>query len=227
MKYVPSAMIGQLSRSAGSTTASRNRFGSYLRNRVQPMNPNTARQSDVRATLSGASSGWRLLTQAQRDGWTTLGSQMTRVDSLGQTYTLTGLQAYTAQYINAATIGQGGISDAPAMSTPPTPVDLAVVLDSSPADVATVAVASVPVGHYLVIEMTAPISVGRNFVPRGAYKLIATQDDTYAAPIDVLAAYEAIYGELTGGGKVFTRAKLISTFDYQASPWVSVSTVVQ
>lgn len=121
MKYVPSALgLGQLSRSAGSTTASRNRFGSYVRNRVMPVNPNTASQVTQRMSLQNRSEEWRLLTAAQRAGWDALGAAIVRTDSLGQTYTLTGLQAYTLCNRNLVYIGAAVISAAPALAIPPT-----------------------------------------------------------------------------------------------------------
>lgn len=118
MKYVPSALIGRLSRSAGSTTAGHNRFGAYLRNRVIPTNPNTTKQSDVRSNLGTLSSGWRALTEAKRLAWTALGASMTRTDSLGETYTLTGQQCYVSLNRNLNTVGGTAITDAPLLSVP-------------------------------------------------------------------------------------------------------------
>ncbi len=126
MKYVPSALIGQLSRSQGSTTASHNRFGSYFRNRVTPTNPNTAKQATQRATIQAASAQWRLLSEAQRAGWTALGANMTRQDSQGQEYSLTGLQAYTSQYRNNTLVGGTILSAAPALAEPSTLLTLTV-----------------------------------------------------------------------------------------------------
>lgn len=45
---------------------------------------------------------------------------MTRVDSLGQTYTLTGLQAFTANYRNQITSGNSTLTTAPALVEPTT-----------------------------------------------------------------------------------------------------------
>jgi hypothetical protein len=84
MKYVPGAFVGVLSRSQGSTTASHNRFGAYLRNRIIPVNPNTSKQADARATLASNSSRYRTLSEGQRAGWAALGAQITRLDTLGQ-----------------------------------------------------------------------------------------------------------------------------------------------
>lgn len=115
MKYNPSALVGPLSRSAGSTTASHNRFGNYFRNRVIPVNPNTAAQVAQRQSMTSRSQEWRALTVAQRTAWIALGLTMTRQDSLGVTYNLTGLQAYTSLNRNLVYVGGAVISAAPAV----------------------------------------------------------------------------------------------------------------
>lgn len=115
MKYAPSALIGVLSRSSGSTTASHNRFGAYLRGRIIPVNPNSTAQVAQRTIMTTLSQGWRALTAVQRAGWTALGLTMIRTDSLGVTYTLTGLQAYTSLNRNLLYLGQTAISAAPTL----------------------------------------------------------------------------------------------------------------
>lgn len=131
MKYVPGLTVGQLSGSAGNTTASRNRFGSYLRTRNVPVNPNTARQSTVRSQFASISQGWRALTSAQRAGWTALGLQMTRQDSQGVTYTLDGSQAYQSVNRNLSTVGGALLSNAPAYAEPTTLTALTITATSA------------------------------------------------------------------------------------------------
>jgi hypothetical protein len=126
VKYVPSAITGQFSGSQGSTTASHNRFGSYFRNRVIPVNPDTSKQQAARATIASLSQGWRALSDAQRLGWTNLGAQMARSDSQGQTYTLTGLQAYTSINRNLLTVGGSILSTAPALTAASTITSLTI-----------------------------------------------------------------------------------------------------
>lgn len=118
VKYVPSALIGRLSRSAGATTASHNRFGAYLRNRVMPTNRQTAAQTNVRANLALYSAGWKALTTTQQAGWTALGLNMTRTDSLGSTYNLTGQLAYIAINRNLFTVGLSATTTPPAYVLP-------------------------------------------------------------------------------------------------------------
>jgi hypothetical protein len=115
MKYAPGAMVGVLSRSIGSTTASHNRFGAYLRGRVIPTNPNTAAQVAQRTSIIARSQEWRALTSTQRAGWTALGLTIVRTDSLGQTYNLTGLQTYTFINRNLVYVGSAVLSTAPTL----------------------------------------------------------------------------------------------------------------
>lgn len=130
MKYVPSALLGQLSRSAGSTTASHNRFGSYLRNRVVPVNPRSTLQSTQRAIFGGLSENWRALSSAQRSGWIALGQSITKSDTQGQTYTLTGLQTYISINRNLAVIGASFVTAAPAYSPPASLLTLTITATS-------------------------------------------------------------------------------------------------
>lgn len=118
VKYVPSAFVGRLSRSAGSTTAAHNRFGAYLRNRVVPTNRMTASQTAQRANLALFSAGWKALTAIQKAGWTALGLNMTRTDSLGSTYNLTGQLAYISINRNLSTIAAAAVTSPPAYVLP-------------------------------------------------------------------------------------------------------------
>lgn len=131
MKYVPGLLAGQLSGSAGSTTASRNRFGSYFRTRNVPVNPNTARQSTVRSQFASIAQAWRTLTSAQRAGWEALGLQMTRTDSQGVTYTLNGQTAHQSVNRNLLTIGGSMLTAAPAFAEPTTLTALTVTATSA------------------------------------------------------------------------------------------------
>ena len=131
MKYLPSLMgVGQLSGKAGSTVASRNKAGSYLRTKVMPKLVQNAATSSVRGNLSTLASTWRTLTDIQRAGWSGLGDTIVRTDSLGATYTLTGFQAYLLINRNLFTIGLTAIATAPAYSPPASVLTVTVTATS-------------------------------------------------------------------------------------------------
>jgi len=118
MKYIPSALAGQFSGSAGSSVASHNSAGSYFRIKVTPTNPRSARQTVVRGLTSTLAAAWRALTAAQRNGWNLLGTSMERTDGLGHLYNLSGFQAYMSVNRNLQTVGSSTVSDAPTFTTP-------------------------------------------------------------------------------------------------------------
>jgi hypothetical protein len=118
MKYTPGLLVGQLSGKAGSTVAARNRNGSYIRTRVIPMLVQNAATEAVRASFTQNSQQWRQLTDTQRQGWAALGAGITRNNSLGTSYNLTGIQAYQSVNRNLATIAQDPVSDAPQQTAP-------------------------------------------------------------------------------------------------------------
>jgi len=85
----------QRSGSIGGTTWSHNRFGAYVRNRSVPVNPSTDRQVAVRNAVRSLTIAWQnTITQAQRDAWNTYASNVTWLNRLGQTVSLTGLNHY-------------------------------------------------------------------------------------------------------------------------------------
>jgi hypothetical protein len=132
MKYTPSLMgLGQLSGKSGNNVASRNRFGSYIRTRVIPVLVQNATTSAVRGNLTTLATAWRLLSDAQRAGWTALGASMIRSDSLGQPYTLTGFQAYQSVNRNLSTVGGATVSAAPAFAIPPALTGITITATSA------------------------------------------------------------------------------------------------
>lgn len=118
MKYTPSVLLGQLSKSAGSVTAGHNRNGSYLRTKVIPTNPRSSLTTFARGVVSAFASAWRGLTAAERLAWAALGSTMLRSDSLGNPYTLTGQQAYISVNRFIRLYGGAAVTTAPTLLIP-------------------------------------------------------------------------------------------------------------
>jgi len=226
-KYAPSALIGRISRSAGSTTFGHNRFGAYFRNRVIPTNPVTGAQTAIRVDFGDHSSNWRLLTQEQQDEWIAYGENFVRQDSLGQTYTLTGLQAYVSVNRNLATYGSAALSN-PGLYSPPTGLATATAtVDDTPTLSVAYTATPLATGEKLAIFATRPLSAGINFQPNGAYKLISVTAAAAASPANILAAYEAIYGSVgPGGTKILFKAFTINPQGL-ASPVLQFSALVE
>jgi hypothetical protein len=85
----------QRSGKQGGIVWSHNLGGDYVRNRGTVTNPNTDRQVAVRNAVRSLSILWEtVLTQAQRDAWDVYAANVSWVNRLGQTITLTGLNHY-------------------------------------------------------------------------------------------------------------------------------------
>lgn len=87
--------IAEIRGSVGGMTFSKNHYGAYVRNRSIPVNPNTALQVAVRATLAFLTNRWSAdLTPVQRFAWNLYGSSVAMLNRLGQTIYLTGFNHY-------------------------------------------------------------------------------------------------------------------------------------
>ncbi len=88
-------VVAGISGSIGGTTFARNRYGAYMRNRTKPINPNTASQQVVRATMAFLTDRWsQTLTAAQRTAWNLYGASVVMLNRLGENINLTGFNHY-------------------------------------------------------------------------------------------------------------------------------------
>ncbi len=186
--------------SLAGTTSSRNRFGQYRRTRAVPVNPNSTAQGAVRTRLAVNAAAWRALTDTQRAGWTSLGASITRTDSLGQTYALTGFQAYVAVNNNNAAAGNAVVSAAPAIVTPS---GLLTVTITSTNAALSVAYTATPLGAgaRLFSYCSPQRSAGRNF--EGDLRLVAISAAAAASPANIFAAYQTRFGTPITGQRIF------------------------
>jgi hypothetical protein len=76
-----------------------------------------------------------------------------------------------------------------------------------------------------IIEATPQLSAGRNFVGRSQFKQILVTAAAAASPANILAAYNAKYGSLISGRKVFVRVTIISSDGQRSAPLTTSVTV--
>lgn len=186
--------------SVAGTTSSRNRFGQYRRTRATPVNPASTAQGLVRARMSANAAAWRTLTDAQRAGWASLGAGMSRTDSLGQTYTLDGFQAFCSVNNNKALAGDASVTDAPELVTPSTILTATVTLTAVAFSIAYTPT-PMPAATRLVVYASPQRSAGRAFEADIRYLQITAA--AAASPVNALAAYTAKFGVPVTGNRVF------------------------
>lgn len=238
-------LIGSVSGSQGGLTASHNRGGAYLRTRVIPTDPLTTRQATVRGIFGGLVSRWtNILTPLQRAGWDTYGNLITRTDTLGNSYTLTGQQAFlrcnTAR-IQAAlafpTTSWGVIDDAPAIADLGTPAS-GIISATMAATLFTIAVdiaGGAADDGGVFISVGQPVNVSRNFY-KGPWRLASVQDDSdltagdlttsvQMTPAAVTSVWPGPYGPIAVGSRVPLKINVAYSDGRYSSDFISFATV--
>jgi len=223
IKY--SALVSDIRGKLNGSVASRNRSGSYLRNKVTPLNPNTSAQANARSLLTNLSQGWRALTEAQRAAWNAAVSQFAKTNIFGDLVNPTGKNLYTRLGINLTNIGESILSD------PPIPADVVglsvtgLTIDIGTGDEMTIDTADSDANMSYLVEATPPVSPGKNFV-KSEYRLIQTESGSLGGTIDIKSAYVAKFGTPAEGQKVFARVTPVVTATGQKGIAQSASTLV-
>ncbi len=201
MKYLGNPQSG----SYAQMTASRNRFGQYFRTRATPVNPNSTNQSASRNRVGGLAQAYRGLTPTQQSGWTALGLSITRTDSLGASYNLTGMQAYVSVNAENLTAGNASVAAAPAIVVPLALTSVTITLTSAAFSVAYLAT-PLGAGARAFIFCSPQRSAGRNF--EADYRLIAVTAAAAASPANIFAAYSLRLGTPVTGNKIFGQVQV-------------------
>lgn len=217
MKILDVPQSGSL---AGSTS-SRNRFGQYRRTRATPVNPNTSFQQAVRAGLATSAVAWKSLTDAQRAQWLSWAEAHPRTDSLGQTYTLTGFQAYVSVNQLRVQAGESASSAVPTNDAPAAPTIGAVTVTTAAATVAYTP-SPVPAGTALFIRTSGFVSPGVTFPPQR--KLVQVEAAAATTPADIFDNLEARWGTPVEDRKLIV--EIAAYEDGMLSGWVQASAIV-
>jgi hypothetical protein len=205
-------------------TSSRNRNGQYVRTRATPVQPRSASQLSVRAHLATNAAAWRGLTQTQRDGWTSLGYQMTRTDSLGQSQNLTGFQAYCSINNLNTLVGNAAVPDPPAIKTPTALLTVTPTETGGGTPAFSVAFTPSPLaaGQKVIVRAGPQRSAGRAF--ESDFRIMFIGAAASASPANILAAYQAKFGTPITGGRIFVSASVYDT-GFESLPFIASAIV--
>ncbi len=171
--------------------------------------------------MSANAAAWRALTANQRAGWTDLGLSMTRSDSLGSSYTLTGFMAFCSVNNNNVAAGNATVTDAPALVTPPTILTAVVTLTAAAFSIAYT-VTPLAAGSRLFSFVSPQRSAGRAF--EADLRLLAVSAAAAASPAVLLTAYTAKFGVPVVGNRIFMSFTTYLT-GFQSGPLVTSAVV--
>lgn len=205
--------------SQAGTTASRNRFGQYLRSRAIPVQPRTPKQTLNRANFTLGSNGWRQLTDTQRTAWNDYAAQISRSDSLGSQYQPTGAELYTGALVTNPGLA---VTDPPAtLPIYVLAVDTITYVDPAPGPEAFgVTVSFTSPDNSVLIETSGPLSPGVtsaasirkwNSLPNSDINRQAMLFSLAASPIDFLTQYKRLFPSPSSGQVIWFRFREIFT----------------
>jgi hypothetical protein len=199
----------------GGQIASKNGAGAYMKNKVTPSNPQTARQTAVRALFGAISAGWSALTTAQIAGWNGAVADWTNTNIFGDLKKPSGKALFQRLNNQAQSAGLSAVLTAPGkLDMPNSPVTAvpigvaATTLDLSGADTSA--------STQVVVWATPPVSAGTKNVKTKLRQIYAVAGDSYVAA-DAFTAYEAKYGTIEVGQNIFVGVKYVLA-NGQASP---------
>ena len=154
--------LGTFRGSVGNLTFSHNKGGNFARIRQAPTNPNSERQALVRGVLSDLVGSWPDISADDKASWVDYANAHPRTGPLGETYTLTGMQAYIG--LNAVLVdsGETALDEAPSLVTPMPQGSGGAVAVAFTTNIAVAITLMVlpPTGGKMVIWWNGPISAG-------------------------------------------------------------------
>jgi hypothetical protein len=197
-KFV-SQVYSEIRGSVNGVTYARNRFGLYVRSKASPVQPRTPAQTARRAQLTVLSQRWRTLSESDRAEWRALAEELTRSDTLGLTYRLSGLQAYLQINLWRALLGLTPQDNPPPQLAAPSPVSISNVNYIDDQDKLEIEFTPAPYAGALAIWATAPFSRGINFVAPSRYRIVAIRKPSnfggnVTSPQNIATEYATKFG---------------------------------
>lgn len=198
-------MIAEARGKVGGLVFSRNRAGSYMRTKVTPTNPQTAKQTGVRTFFTTIAQAWRGLTAVQRLQWEGAVENFKSSNIFGLIKTLSGAQLYQKLNVNLLNIGQAQISEPPVPTSVPAITSISIVADESANSLTATFSPAIDANVIYEAFATPPTSAGKTFV-KNMYKKIGNYGVAAVSPLVMTGDYNAIYGTVgTEGQKIFLK----------------------
>jgi len=210
----------------GGHVASKNRGGAYLRTKVTPVNPQTSFQAIARARITNNSQNWRGLTQTQRNAWNSAVSNWQKTDIFGDLKNPSGINLFVRLNSNITEAGGSAITIPPLPGTVVGPLTITLTAAAgTPAISLAWTGGAIPADTAWVVRMTPQVSPGKNFV-KSLYRNLVVLPAADATPTSVLTEYNARFGTLVAGQKIFVEVIAIALLTGVKSTPISTSVIV-
>jgi hypothetical protein len=215
--FTPGAIVSEISGKIAASVYTRNRGGNVIRNRRTPINRRSVAQSIRRQGLGNLASGWRGLTQAQRDSWNGASNNFPYQNALGETKFLSGEQLYIQFNQNLLLIGASVVNAAPAPFSFAT-FSLSLAAAATPSFDVTFTPTPMAADNNLAVYATPNLSPGVGSPNASRFRFIGVIAPTDTSPADMLADFQAVHGDPVAGQKIFVEVRPISATGQGGTP---------
>lgn len=220
------ALAGQVSGSIGSHCFSRNRAGTYIRNRSIPTKVTNEYTTAVRSILTQCSQAWSGLLESERIAWEEWARLNPVMDRLGERIVLSGLAAHNR--LNAIILGAGlTVISAPPTAQNPSPVlTLTPTVDIGSGD-QEIAWTATPLAadHHLVLFGAVTQSTSQKYV-ENRWKRLLISAAAAVSPLDIETVLGDRFGTLAVGQFCQFKAAVLQGSTGLLSPYVRAATIV-
>jgi len=207
---------------------SKNQYGAYVRNKVSPVQPQTARQTLVRERLATLSKNYAtVLTDAQRAAWSAFAKINPSVDIFGQPQAMTGIGAYCR--LGAIILNTGAAAP---LATPPADLQVSGLIGCTVAAAAgagtlgiVFGVSPLAAGEELYIYATQGFSAGRQFF-KPALRFIGCSPGAQVTPYAAGPQYVAKFGAMIAGTAIGVLVMVVNVANGALSPGIFNRVVV-
>lgn len=206
--------ISAASGKVGGNVFSRNGSGAYLKSFSMPVNPNTTKQQAVRAAFATQVAAWRNLTSAQQQLWKDMAPQYPAQDALGNQIQYSGQQLFVKLNQSLTTAGLTAITS-PLVPQSFSNLVFGAFSMTNTAGVLTAADVEISAAgtsdESFIVTMTPSLSAGITSPGKSSFRKTFTENDASAgSTLDVVTAYQALYGNPELGTKVFASVTLLN-----------------
>lgn len=182
--------------------------------------------SAARSALSSFSSGWNALTADQRASWNGA-TGFTTTDRFGMPVPLVGKNLYVALNQNLQNAGGSPILIAPSAGSVLPPTFATVDADASAHTVEVNFLPDpVPAGVGWLVFATGLKSAGTSRPGDSQFRLVTTMAAAQTAPFAMGTAYEARFGPLIAGKKIFVKIVPVNITTGQKGPGIIIDNEV-
>ncbi len=207
--------IQDLRGSIAGQVHSRNTYGNYVRQKVSPVQPRTARQLEVRELFSTLSRMYSTqLTDEEQEAWRQAAASNPVRDVFGDSISLTGINLFNRLNSLRLLMGQQPLRTPPPLVEVPALAEFRVDYDEDlAAPIVNFQPSPIPADHYLFVWGTEPINPGVAFVTH-KLRLLLVMEPEWTSGYSLGPAYNARYGGIIPGKAAYFAGELV-----HASGW--------